>query len=116
MDWLSIEKKSHDETQEVMGDLARAFSNRGVTSKMDRYRDFRMVFYGSEAGKRVLYQILAWAGIYRPETPTMGEIDVYRVFEKIGQRKLGLDILTVLTNEPKPEREGVVHNKKGAIQ
>ncbi len=117
-EWLNIEprdtsKKIYTDPLELMEDLCASFySSASKRDKMDRFRDFRKVFYGSSEGKRVLYEILAWAGIYRPETPKVGDIDVNRVFEQIGRKKMGLDILTVLTNEPNPERAGVVHNKK----
>lgn len=114
-EWLNTKPKmEYNDPLELMEDLCASFySGKSERNKMDRFRDFRRVFYGSPEGKRVLYEILAWAGIYRPETPKRGEIDVNRVFEQIGRKKMGIDILTVLSNEPNPEKGGVVHNKKG---
>tara|TARA_R110000772_G_scaffold36387_1_gene87058 strand:- start:2366 stop:2719 length:354 start_codon:yes stop_codon:yes gene_type:complete len=115
MDWLTAEtREEFENNQELNNDLSRSFSG-GKRTKVDRYRDFSAVFNGTDQGKRVLYEILAWAGIYRPSTPDRGPIDVHRVFEDIGRKKMGLEILAVLNKEPKPIQGGAANNTKGAL-
>ena len=97
-EWMGEQpKQQYTDPLELMEDLCASFySGKQERNKMDRFRDFRKVFYGSPEGKRVLYEILAWAGIYRPETPKVGDIDVNRVFEQIGRKKMGIDISRLL--------------------
>ena len=69
-------------------------------SKMDRYRDFRSVF-GSEAGKRVLAQLVERAEgkpILETEV-TETQVMAYRA----GQRSIGLWVVQVLQAEPLEE-------------
>ena len=67
----------------------------GDYTHLRRHQDFRAVF-GSEQGKRVLWQILDWSGIYRT---TIGK-DRNETYFNEGQRALGLSILRTIHMEP----------------
>ena len=67
---------------------------------MDRYREFRAVFLGSEQGKRVLSDVLAWCHMgFSSIKP--GPIDPYDVVRNEGARQVGLKITTAISAEPK---------------
>lgn len=115
--WLKTDPDiEYEDVIATVRNLAKSFYGKEKRNKLDRFRDFQEVFYGSDAGKRVLYEIIGWAGLFQPDTSDHGVIDVNRVMERVGQRKLLNMILTVLNTEPKlEETKGVVHNKKGAL-
>lgn len=57
---------------EYLADLYRS-APFGNNDDSDLMRDFRQVFLSTPRGKRVLYSILAWGGIYAPDVrPTEG--------------------------------------------
>lgn len=68
----------------------------------EKYQDFRTVLMGTDAGKRVLREILSWGGLFRP-TVLGTPIDPYRMAVREGQRNLALKLLDTVHNEP-PER------------
>ena len=84
----------------LMQDLASA-QGAGQRNPMDRYREFRQVFLGSDAGKRVLHDILSRGRIYRPSTHPG---DPYKTHTNEGKRELALEILMILHREPAAER------------
>lgn len=57
----------------------------------DRRRDFHRIF-GGPAGRRVLYQILLWGGLYDAEAPLDGQ----ELQRWAGRRDLATNILTAL--------------------
>lgn len=63
---------------------------------VERYRDFRQVF-ASPAGRRVLWQILEWAHLFRPVAVRGDSAETYR---RDGERNIGLRILATLNAEP----------------
>ncbi len=67
----------------------------------DRRRDFRRVFAGSADGRRVLYQILLWGGLYDPS----GEVPLepQALQRWAGRRDLAAEILTALNAELAPD-------------
>ncbi len=70
-------------------------------TKTDRHRDFHAVFMGTstpEQGRRVLWEILGWTGMYR-RTAVKG--DAHETYFREGKRNVGLQILTVVNSEPK---------------
>lgn len=79
-------------------ELASAHAGKNYT-KMDKYRDFRRVFLDSEEGKRVLYEILSWGGMFRPSS--RGNFDTNETFFHDGERNLALKIMTTMNAEPK---------------
>lgn len=76
----------------LFADLAAA--RRGLASTdIDRRRDFRAVFLGSAAGRRVLYEILAWSRVF---ASTFVPGDAFATHWREGGRDVGLRILAVL--------------------
>ena len=69
---------------------------------MDRYREFRQVFLGTEEGKRVLRDILGWGHAWRPvEVMDPTNLNAaYHTFRNCGERNLALKILTAIEVEP----------------
>lgn len=68
---------------------------------MERYADFRAVFFsGTATGQqreRVLFQILAIANI----NSSIHETSVEETFRALGRRDVGLEIMRILTIEPR---------------
>lgn len=88
---------------DIIEELLKGTSVDGY-SPMDRYRDFKKVF-GTEDGKRVLREIVAWGRLLRP--PIMGKpIDPYAMAISLGERNLASKIMAAIHNEPpdKPNR------------
>ncbi|MGF1593962.1 MAG: hypothetical protein ACFCUW_11815 [Kiloniellaceae bacterium] len=72
----------------------------GRYTAVDRYRDFRAVFFGQstpEQGKRVLWQILEWCRLFRPVSAPGDPHETYR---RDGERNIGLKIFMTLNAEP----------------
>ena len=72
--------------------------------KVDRYRDFRQVFLNSEAGKRVLLDLMA-RGHYHKISAVLNMPDPkpeLRTYLLEGERNFILWVLDVLHREPKP--------------
>ncbi|MEQ8193819.1 MAG: hypothetical protein RIB59_04955 [Rhodospirillales bacterium] len=73
-------------------------------TKIDRYRDFRAVFLATRQGRRVLWQILEWAHVYR-SVAVRG--DSHQTYFRDGERNVGLRILAVTNAEPGAQPEEV---------
>lgn len=58
----------------------------------DLMRDFRQVFLSTPQGKRVLYSILFWSGIYDVEPPTTDPMELNRIQ---GRKDLGAHLMRV---------------------
>ena len=86
----------------LFAELGRA--RRGVAyAREDRRRDFQAVFFGSEAGKRVLYEILAWSHVF---ASTLVPGDSHATHWREGGRDIGLRILAALNPEPPAGSDG----------
>lgn len=73
-------------------------------SAVDRFRDFRAVFFGEstpEQGKRVLWQILEWSRLFRP---VAAPGDPHETYRRDGERNIGLKIFMTLNAEPAHDR------------
>lgn len=68
----------------------------------DRYREFRLVFLGSDEGRRVLHEILSWGHMFQSSVGR-ADIDPNRVLFFEGERNMALKLLATLNAEP-PER------------
>ena len=68
--------------------------------KIDRYRDFRRVFLGSEQGRRVLYEVLAICGMYKSAAPR-ANFDPYETMFLNGQQDIAFNLLGTINVEPK---------------
>ena len=62
----------------------------------DRRRDFRAVLFGTSAGRRVLYEILAWSHLF---ASTFVPGDACATHWREGGRDVGLRILAALAPE-----------------
>ena len=89
--------------EEFLNELASAHTQN--YAEIDRYRDFRAVFLGSDQGRRVLYAIMGFGLMYR-SSAYRGRFDPYKTLFHEGERNLALRILTTINNEPteKPDR------------
>jgi hypothetical protein len=67
---------------------------------MDRYRDFRQLFLETEQGRRVLYEILGWGGMFQPSAPR-AKFETNETFFHDGERNVALRIMTTMNAEPK---------------
>ena len=71
-------------------------------SPRDRYADFRMVFTGTDQGKRVYRELLAWGKIFSvgiSGTP----IDPYKMMIAEGHRNFATKLMAAVNVEP-PEQ------------
>ena len=82
-----------------IADLAAKHPGRHAYTDMDRYRDFRAVFLGSDQGKRVLYEILGWGRMFQ-SSPLIGKFETNHTFFHEGERNLALRIFTASRVEP----------------
>ena len=80
-------------------------------SQKDRYADFRQIFMGSDQGKRVYRQLLAWGGLFST-TITSGTIDPNKMMVSEGMRNFAIKLMAAVTIEPKekPERATKIKN------
>ncbi len=86
----------NEEMDELMADLASALTS-GRT-RVEQHADFRQVFLGTDAGKRVLYDILGWAHVWGT---SVVKGDPYLTHVREGERALAIKILAVLHVQPK---------------
>lgn len=72
---------------------------------MDRYREFRGVLLGSDAGKRVLFQMLTWGHMFASDFDPVPTVHAFAS----GERNLALKIFAALNHEPveKPTKQNV---------
>ena len=93
------------EDQEFIEVLKASFYTTDERTKLDRYREFRSVFLGSDEGKRVLYEIMALAKLSAPLVePYPAPIDVERMLIREGGRQLVLNIIRTISKEPNMDR------------
>jgi len=97
MIWPFRRRRDPFDPEALMADLTRAWG--GARNADAIAADFKHVFLGSEAGRRVLYEILAWSHQWRTSF-TAGETDSTNFKE--GERNIGLRIMAALHNDPKP--------------
>jgi hypothetical protein len=85
--------------EELLATLRHARAGKQYTP-MDRYRDFRQVFLGSDQGKRVLWELLGFSHLMR-HSHSPG--DPYTTAFKCGEQNVGHRILFTLNSEPKEQ-------------
>lgn len=86
-----------DDIDNLMADLATAQAS-GRTP-VERHAEFRQLFLGSDLGKRVLHDILAFGHIYANAPIREGN----RTYEWLGERKMALAVLSAVNVMPKPK-------------
>ena len=84
----------------LLAEITRARISPDYT-EMDRYRDFRQVFMGTDAGKRALAIILGWGHIVR-NAAALANHDTNKTQFFNGENNLALRILSTVYVEPKP--------------
>lgn len=87
--------------EDLLRELARFAPYSRGDGAMDAYHDFRLIFLGSDQGKRVLSQILAWAHVMR----STADPDPIQMALLNGERNLGLKILGTVEIEPPAQRK-----------
>ena len=90
------------DTEQLLNEVRAAHPGKGKYLPLDRYRDFRSVF-GSEQGKRVLHEILAWGHINQ-SSAQVGHFDPYKTMFHDGQRSMGIKIMMTMNVEPQTEQ------------
>jgi hypothetical protein len=82
--------------------LAAVKAGRDGYSTMDRYRDCRTVFFGSEAGKRVLGQVIALC----EGLPVLeGDVANHALLAyRAGRRSIGQELVKWMNAEPPPQQ------------
>ena len=83
-----------------LANLAASHPGKGYSRSIDRYRDFRRLFLDSEEGKRVLYEIMSWSGMFRSSAPA-AEFDPYKTMFLNGQQDIAFRLLATMNAEPK---------------
>lgn len=81
-------------------ELARALPDPRAYTPMDRYRDFRAVFLGTDQGKRVLYDILRRANLMLPSA-LLAKFDPHKAFYLDGEKSLAAWINKTTREEPR---------------
>jgi hypothetical protein len=89
-------------------DMLSSLPSQDGYTPMDRYRDFRKLFLGSDEGKRVLREVLSWGRMFR--APALGNpIDSHRMAVAFGERNIALKLMATIniepTAQPKPTRK-----------
>lgn len=79
-------------------------------SPQDRYNDFRQVFTGSDQGKRVYRELVAWGRIFN--TSVQGSpIDPFKVMAAEGHRSYAIKLIAAVSIEP-PEQPKNANKKR----
>jgi len=84
-----------DDIDHLLTEYAR--SKAAERNPIDRHREFSRVFLGSEEGKRVLADIVAWGNMWKSSIYAQSS-DVTAARE--GARRLVLQILATISVEP----------------
>lgn len=86
-------------------------------SSRDRYADFRQVFTGSDQGKRVYRELLAWGKIF--STSVSGTpIDPYKMMIAEGHRNFATKLMAAVNIEPPelPEKANKIRKPVKSIK
>jgi hypothetical protein len=102
------EETTVEETPEDTATLLRMATSLPAArdyTPMDRYRDFRKVFLGSDDGQRVFRELLSWGHMFKPSA-NGSPIDPLLMAIHEGERNYALRLLATVTREPitKPVR------------
>lgn len=89
-------EESPEETANLLR-LAMSIPAPGQYTPMDRYRDFRKVFMGSEDGQRVFREILSWGHMFKISF----DKDPGLLAFKEGERNMALRLIMTVSAEPK---------------
>ncbi len=77
----------------------------------DRYVDFRQVFTGTEQGKRVYRELLAWGRLFNTKI-TQGPSDYYKIGIAEGHRNYATKLMAAINIEPPEQPETTTKQRK----
>lgn len=99
--------------EQAMGCLMEIISESSSSyASVDRFRDYRAVFWGSDQGRRVLKDIIrAGHGIRTTIVGPEPSIDPYRMAIHEGERNMALRILRIATAEPKEVKQAIANQR-----
>lgn len=101
---MQAEDMPTEELEAFFAGLGATHPGPGNYRPLDRYRDFRQVFLGSDQGRRVLHEILSMGRMISSSLPAMGPIDANRVLANEARRTLAIDIFASIHREPVADR------------
>ena len=81
---------------------ATSIAQQGEYTAMDKYRDMRKVFFGSDEGQRVFRELLSWGHMFKPSFQG-GVIDPLRMAIHEGERNQALRLLATVTKQPRTD-------------
>ena len=87
-----------DDLDDLMAELGA--SQVAGRTPLDRYREFRQVFLGTDAGKRVMHDILTWGHVWK-STAVKG--DPHETYLREGERNMALKLITTIQIEPRTQ-------------
>jgi hypothetical protein len=80
-------------------------------SAKDRYADFRQVFMGSDQGKRVYRELLAWGRIFNTRIPVDSD-SMYKVGIYEGNRNFATKLMAAVNIEPTEQQIKATSRRK----
>ena len=99
MAWFRFRRRPAGDLERFFAGLARDQLGPGYGGA-ERRRDFRSVF-STPAGRRVLWSLLDWCGLFRP-VAVKG--DPYETYHRDGRRDIGLrSVRTLEATAPTPD-------------
>ena len=102
--------------QELMDTLESSFTSIDGRTKLDRYREFRIIFLDTDIGKRVLHDILGLAKLSAPIAPPFPEpIETNRMMILEGGRELAVKIIDVIMKEPNIAEKPKVQTRRPKV-
>ena len=93
--------KKDPDHQAFLSELASSHPGRNY-KPMDRYADFRRLFLETEQGRRALYEIMSFCGMYKSPAPR-ANFETNQTMFFNGQQDIGYRLLAVLNIEPKSQ-------------
>jgi hypothetical protein len=93
---MAAEDQASPEETALLLEVATAIPG-GEYLPMDRYRDFRKVFLGSDEGGRVLRQLFAWGHMFKTSFDKESGVTAFNE----GERNMALRLLATISREPK---------------
>ena len=92
-----------------IAELAASHPGKSYT-KMDRFRDFQRVFLTDDQGRRVLYEVLSFCGMFMSAAPR-AKFDPYHTAFLNGQQDIAFRLLATMHAEPKARPTSTIEKK-----
>ncbi len=100
-------RRGTPDPEAFLAELAASHPGKPYSSwpgSIDRYRDFRRLFLETEQGKRVLYEIMGWCGMFRSAAPS-ANFDPHKTMFLNGQQDIAFKLLAVMDQEPSEPKQ-----------